>query len=60
VVANNLVFNNKQHGISIGTNTDNTNGNDGDNFIVANNIIIYYDYDGKLRQGSIDIGPFQP
>lgn len=41
VVANNLVFNNKEHGISIGTNTDNTNGQEGDNFIVANNISIY-------------------
>jgi hypothetical protein len=41
VVANNLVFNNKEHGISIGTNTDNTNGQKGDNFIVANNISIY-------------------
>ncbi len=41
VVANNLVFGNKEHGISIGTNTDNTNGQEGDNFIVANNISIY-------------------
>jgi hypothetical protein len=146
VVANNLVFNNKEHGISIGTYTENTDGKKGDNFIVANNIVIYnalygvrerigvgshdqfmnnivygngkaafgdedgdwpsasgskdvntittdvlfkmykadgngdyhlqagspainggttvgapsYDYDGKLRQGGIDIGPFQP
>ncbi len=41
VVANNLVFNNKEHGISIGTDTDNTDGDKGDNFIVANNISIY-------------------
>ncbi|GHO96009.1 hypothetical protein KSF_060570 [Reticulibacter mediterranei] len=57
VVANNLVFNNKQHGISIGTNTDNTNGNDGDNFVVANNIIIYnalYGVRERIGVGSHD------
>jgi hypothetical protein len=40
VVANNLVFGNEEHGISIGTNTGNTNGVIGDNFIVSNNISI--------------------
>ncbi len=41
VVANNLVFGNKEHGISVGTNTANNNGKDGDNFIVVNNISIF-------------------
>jgi hypothetical protein len=40
VVANNLSFGNEEHGISIGTSTDNTNGVQGDNFIVSNNISI--------------------
>jgi hypothetical protein len=40
IVANNLTFNNKEHGISIGTDTGNTGGKKGDNFIVANNIIV--------------------
>lgn len=40
VVANNLTFGNQEHGISIGTNTPNTNGVLGDNFIVSNNISI--------------------
>jgi hypothetical protein len=40
VVDNNLSFSNQEHGISIGTNTDNTNGVLGDDFIVANNISI--------------------
>jgi len=40
VVANNLVFDNREHGISYGTDTDNTNGVPGDNFIVSNNISI--------------------
>jgi hypothetical protein len=40
VVTNNLSFGNKEHGISLGTNTDNTDGDTGDNFIVANNISI--------------------
>jgi hypothetical protein len=41
VVANNLVFGNKEHGISVGTDTGNNNGKKGDNFIVANNISIF-------------------
>lgn len=40
VVDNNLTFGNKEHGISIGTNTDDTGGDIGNNFIVANNISI--------------------
>ncbi|HTK09940.1 MAG TPA: choice-of-anchor Q domain-containing protein [Ktedonobacteraceae bacterium] len=40
IVTNNLVFGNEEHGISVGTNTDNTNGVKGDNFLVANNISI--------------------
>jgi hypothetical protein len=40
VVANNLSFGNKEHGISIGTNTDNIEGDVGDHFIVSNNISI--------------------
>jgi pectate disaccharide-lyase len=40
VVDNNLVFNNKEHGISIGTNKSDNNHDLGDNFIVANNISI--------------------
>jgi hypothetical protein len=40
VVANNLTFGNREHGISIGTNTSNTNGVLGDNFLVSNNISI--------------------
>ena len=40
IVTNNLSFGNKEHGISIGTDTDNTDGDNGDNFIVANNISI--------------------
>ena len=40
VVSNNLVFGNKEHGISIGTNTTNTDGDLGDDFIVSNNISI--------------------
>ena len=41
VVSNNLVFGNKEHGISIGTDTHNTDGDLGDHFIVSNNISIY-------------------
>ncbi len=40
MVMNNLTFGNKEHGISIGTNTSNTDGVQGDHFIVANNISI--------------------
>ncbi len=40
VVSNNLTFGNKEHGISIGTNTSDNNHDDGDNFIVSNNISI--------------------
>src|SRR5260370_925739 len=40
VVDNNLSFGNQEHGISIGTDTDNTDGVLGDNFIVANNISV--------------------
>lgn len=40
IVANNLVFGNQEHGISFGTNTDNTDGKQGDGFIIANNISI--------------------
>jgi pectate disaccharide-lyase len=40
VVSNNLVFGNKEHGISIGTDTHNTDGDLGDHFIVSNNISI--------------------
>jgi hypothetical protein len=40
IVTNNLTFGNKEHGISIGTNTGNTDGVLGDHFIVANNISI--------------------
>jgi len=40
VVDNNLSFGNQEHGISIGTDTDNTDNVLGDNFIVANNISI--------------------
>lgn len=40
VVSNNLVFNNKEHGISIGTNKSDNDGDQGDNFIVSNNISI--------------------
>jgi len=40
IVSNNLTFGNQEHGISIGTNTDNTNGTEGDNFIISNNISI--------------------
>jgi len=40
VVSNNLVFGNEEHGISVGTNTSNTNGEIGDHFIVSNNISI--------------------
>jgi len=40
VVDNNLSFGNQEHGISIGTDTDNTDGVLGDYFIVANNISI--------------------
>ncbi|HEY4383981.1 MAG TPA: choice-of-anchor Q domain-containing protein, partial [Ktedonobacteraceae bacterium] len=40
VVTNNLSFGNEEHGISIGTNTANTNGVEGDHFLVANNISI--------------------
>ncbi len=40
VVANNLSFGNQEHGISIGTDTGDTGGDLGDNFIVANNISI--------------------
>ena len=40
VIANNLSFGNQEHGISLGTNTGNTNGVEGDHFIVANNISI--------------------
>jgi hypothetical protein len=40
VVSNNLVFGNREHGISIGTNTENTDGELGDYFIVSNNISI--------------------
>jgi pectate disaccharide-lyase len=40
VVDNNLTFGNEEHGISVGTNTANTNGVLGDDFIVANNISI--------------------
>jgi hypothetical protein len=41
VVANNLSFGNKEHGISVGTDTSDNNGKKGDNFIVANNISIF-------------------
>jgi hypothetical protein len=41
VVDNNLSFGNQAHGISIGTDTDDTNNVLGDHFIVANNISIY-------------------
>src|SRR6266487_495938 len=40
VVSNNLVFGNKEHGISIGTNIDNIDGDIGDHFVVSNNISI--------------------
>ncbi len=40
VVTNNLSFGNKEHGISIGTDTDNTDDVLGDHFLVANNISI--------------------
>jgi hypothetical protein len=40
VVDNNLSFGNQEHGISVGTNTEDTNGVLGDDFIVANNISI--------------------
>ena len=40
IVTNNLTFGNQEHGISIGTDTHNTDGVDGDHFIVANNISI--------------------
>jgi hypothetical protein len=40
VVDNNLTFGNQEHGISIGTNTNDTYGVLGDYFIVANNISI--------------------
>src|SRR6266567_2099614 len=40
IVSNNLTFGNKEHGISIGTNKSDNNHDDGDNFIVSNNISI--------------------
>jgi hypothetical protein len=40
IVTNNLSFGNKEHGISLGTNTPNTDGVEGDHFLVANNISI--------------------
>jgi hypothetical protein len=40
IVSNNLSFGNKEHGISIGTDTSNTGGKIGDYFIVSNNISI--------------------
>jgi hypothetical protein len=40
IVSNNLSFGNKEHGISIGTDTSNTRGKIGDDFIVSNNISI--------------------
>jgi hypothetical protein len=40
VVSNNLVFNNKEHGISIGTNKSDNDDEEGDNFLVTNNISI--------------------
>ena len=40
VVTNNLSFGNKEHGISIGTDTSNTDDVLGDHFLVANNISI--------------------
>jgi hypothetical protein len=40
IVTNNLSFGNQEHGISVGTNTSNTNGVLGDHFLVANNISI--------------------
>jgi hypothetical protein len=41
VVSNNLVFNNQEHGISVGTNKSDNDGDEGDNFIVSNNIVIH-------------------
>jgi hypothetical protein len=41
VVSNNLVFNNQEHGISVGTNKSDNDGDKGDNFIVSNNIVIH-------------------
>jgi parallel beta-helix repeat protein len=40
IVSNNLVFGNKEHGISIGTDPKDNDGDDGDHFIVTNNISI--------------------
>jgi hypothetical protein len=40
IVANNLVFGNKEHGISVGTETKDNDGDEGDHFIVTNNISI--------------------
>lgn len=40
IVSNNLVFDNQEHGISVGTNPDDANGNRGGNFIVTNNMSI--------------------
>ena len=40
IVTNNLTFGNKEHGMSVGTDTDNTDDVEGDHFLVANNISI--------------------
>ncbi len=40
IVSNNLAFDNKEHGISIGTDPGDNDGDDGDHFIVTNNISI--------------------
>jgi hypothetical protein len=40
IVSNNLVFDNKEHGISVGTVSDNADSGKGGNFIVTNNISI--------------------